>query len=200
MFHWNSKEKAKEVTINMEVKEAISKVKAKEAATNMEEKEAISKDEVQVEKTKAEMKCQEVYTMFVKNITLAMRWKGLWHTFARHGNVVDSFTARKPSRGGKKFGFMHFEKKLDVVRVTESLNGFILYGFRLVVKMARYEGRRGGGSHHRKSIGQSNQVKVKSKSRHCEDEQAKFPHHGVRPVEIGFARGSLNIPKSMEVK
>ncbi|KAK8609289.1 hypothetical protein V6N13_061738 [Hibiscus sabdariffa] len=41
------------------------------------------------------------------------------------------------------------------------MNGFILYGFRLVVKMARYEGRRGGGSNHRKSMGQSNQDKVK---------------------------------------
>ncbi|KAL4346996.1 hypothetical protein GQ457_17G018750 [Hibiscus cannabinus] len=36
-----SKEKAKETTINVEVKEAISKVKAKEATTNVEEKEVM---------------------------------------------------------------------------------------------------------------------------------------------------------------
>ncbi|KAK8658935.1 hypothetical protein V6N13_029154 [Hibiscus sabdariffa] len=47
-------------------------VKEKEATTNMEEKEVISKD------------------------------KGLWHTFARHGNDVDSFIVRKPSRGGNE--------------------------------------------------------------------------------------------------
>ncbi|KAK8491409.1 hypothetical protein V6N11_050772 [Hibiscus sabdariffa] len=88
-------------------------VKEKEATTNMEEKEVISKD------------------------------KGLWHTFARHGNDVDSFIVRKPSRGGNE---------------------------------------------------SDQKDKVKPKSRHCEGEQAKFPHHEARPVETDFAGGSLNIP------
>ncbi|KAK8513248.1 hypothetical protein V6N12_037738 [Hibiscus sabdariffa] len=49
------------------------------------------------------------------------------------------------SRGGKKFGFVRFEKKLDAERVIERLNGFTSYGFRLTVKMAKYEGKKGGG-------------------------------------------------------
>ncbi|KAK9034609.1 hypothetical protein V6N11_050766 [Hibiscus sabdariffa] len=42
-------------------------------------------------------------------------------------------------------------------------------------------------------MGQSSQDKVKPKSRHCEGEQAEFPYHGARPVEIGFAGGSLSL-------
>ncbi|KAK8658948.1 hypothetical protein V6N13_029167 [Hibiscus sabdariffa] len=105
-----------------------------------------------------------------------MGWNGLWHTFGRHDNFLDSFIARKPSRGGKKIGFVCFEKKLDAMRVIERLHGFILYLFRLMVKMARYEGRRGGGSNHRKRMGQCSQDKVKPKSRYCEGDQTKFPH------------------------
>ncbi|KAK8487659.1 hypothetical protein V6N11_050764 [Hibiscus sabdariffa] len=45
------------------------------------------------------------------------------------------------------------EKKLDAVIMIERLNGFILYGFILMVMMARYEGRRGGGSNHRNICG-----------------------------------------------
>ncbi|KAK8598799.1 hypothetical protein V6N13_076745 [Hibiscus sabdariffa] len=98
------------------------------------------------EKTKEVGKSQEVFTVFVENIPKAMGLKGLWHSFARHGDVVDTFIPRKPSRGGKKFGFVRFGKKIDAERVIERLNGFTLYGFRLSVKMARFEAKsRGGG-------------------------------------------------------
>ncbi|KAK8607768.1 hypothetical protein V6N13_046375 [Hibiscus sabdariffa] len=99
------------------------------------------------EKTKEVGKSQEVFTVFVENIPKAMGWKGLWHSFARHGDVVDTFIPRKPSRGGKKFGFMRFGKKIDAERVIERLNGFTLYGFRLSVKMARFEAKSRGGEY-----------------------------------------------------
>ncbi|KAK8658945.1 hypothetical protein V6N13_029164 [Hibiscus sabdariffa] len=75
-----------EAIINVEVKEAISKVKAKEATTNVEEKEEISKDEVQVEKTKAETKGHEVFTVFVENIPYEGRRGG----GSNHRNICGS--------------------------------------------------------------------------------------------------------------
>ncbi|KAK8676133.1 hypothetical protein V6N13_034187 [Hibiscus sabdariffa] len=82
-----------------------------------------------------------------------MGWKGLWHTFARHGNVVDSFIVRKPSRGGNDS-----DQKIEWFHIV----------------WVQIDGEDG--------------------------EQAKFPHHGARPVEIKFAWGKFKHPKSMEVK
>ncbi|KAK8623448.1 hypothetical protein V6N13_118333 [Hibiscus sabdariffa] len=44
-----------------------------------------------------------------------MEHKGLWHVFARHGDVMDMFITRKQSRGGKKFGFVRFERELEKI-------------------------------------------------------------------------------------
>ncbi|KAL4277961.1 hypothetical protein GQ457_03G002160 [Hibiscus cannabinus] len=79
----------------------------------------------------------QVVSVFVENIPKAMHWKGLWHTFARHGDVIGSFIARKLSRGGKRFGFVRMKNRADALRVIERLNGFMLYGFRLTVNLAR---------------------------------------------------------------
>ncbi|KAK8615057.1 hypothetical protein V6N13_068843 [Hibiscus sabdariffa] len=79
----------------------------------------------------------QVISVFVENIPKAMHWKGLWHTFARHGDVIGSFIARKLSRGGKMFGFVRMKNRADALRVIEWLNGFMLYGFRLTVNLAR---------------------------------------------------------------
>ncbi|KAK8574551.1 hypothetical protein V6N12_062246 [Hibiscus sabdariffa] len=92
--------------------------------------------------------------------------------------------------------------KDEKIFFSNGLEGFVAYicKTRLMVKMVRYERRRGSCSSHRKIIRYSSQDKVKPKSRHCEGEQAKFPHHGARPVEIKFAWGKFKHPKSMEVK
>ncbi|KAL4319582.1 hypothetical protein GQ457_18G015810 [Hibiscus cannabinus] len=82
-------------------------------------------------------------TLFVENIPNRMQWKGLWHLFARHGKVTRTFIVRKLSRGGKRFGFVGFENNIDVERVSERLNGFSVYGYKLTVKKA-YQNRRGG--------------------------------------------------------
>ncbi|GMI80815.1 hypothetical protein HRI_001750800 [Hibiscus trionum] len=79
------------------------------------------------------------FTLYVENIPKATQWKGLWHAFARHGDVVDAYIAGKLSRGGRKFGFVRFRSKDDAVRAIERLNGFALYGFRLSVSMARFK-------------------------------------------------------------
>ncbi|KAK8668776.1 hypothetical protein V6N13_106222 [Hibiscus sabdariffa] len=80
---------------------------------------------------------QQVVSVFVENIPKAMHWKGLWHAFARHADVIHSFITRKLSRGGKRFGFVRMKTRTDALRVIERLNGFMLYGFRLTVKLAK---------------------------------------------------------------
>ncbi|KAE8726405.1 hypothetical protein F3Y22_tig00006992pilonHSYRG00035 [Hibiscus syriacus] len=59
----------------------------------------------------------EVFTLFVENIPKAMHWKGLWFTFARHGEVVKVFMARKLSKGGKRYGFTDCEDG-EILRIT----------------------------------------------------------------------------------
>ncbi|KAL4271467.1 hypothetical protein GQ457_13G005560 [Hibiscus cannabinus] len=75
-------------------------------------------------------------SLFVENIPKRMEWKGLWHLFARHGDVIDSFIAGRLSRGGKRFGFVRFTLRNDALRAMERLNGFSVYGFRLSIKLA----------------------------------------------------------------
>ncbi|KAL4348986.1 hypothetical protein GQ457_17G018730 [Hibiscus cannabinus] len=66
--------------------------------------------------------------LYVENIPESMQWKGLWHSFARHGEVVNVYIARKRSKGGKRFGFVRMNGKEDTNRVIERLHGFKLYG------------------------------------------------------------------------
>ncbi|KAK8582664.1 hypothetical protein V6N13_069436 [Hibiscus sabdariffa] len=66
-----------------------------------------------------------------------MQWKGPWHSFARHGEVVNVYIVRKRSKGGKRFGFVRMNGKEDADRVIERLHGFKLYGSLLTVKHAR---------------------------------------------------------------
>ncbi|KAK8605106.1 hypothetical protein V6N13_082563 [Hibiscus sabdariffa] len=65
-----------------------------------------------------------------------MHWKGLWFSFARHGDVVIVYITRKLSRGGKRVGFVRIKEKVDADRAIERLHGFFLYGSRLTVKLA----------------------------------------------------------------
>ncbi|KAL4375895.1 hypothetical protein GQ457_02G040260 [Hibiscus cannabinus] len=83
---------------------------------------------------------QEVTTLFVENIPATLHWKGLWFAFARHGDVVNVYIARKLSRGGKRFGFVRMKERIDAVKAIERLQGFVLYGSRLTVKLANAQG------------------------------------------------------------
>ncbi|KAK8549932.1 hypothetical protein V6N13_055492 [Hibiscus sabdariffa] len=82
----------------------------------------------------AQGKDRKCVSLFVENIPERMQWKGLWHLFARHGEVVATFIARKLSRGGKRFGFVRFKDEVDAGRAMERLNGFEVYGYRMIVK------------------------------------------------------------------
>ncbi|KAK8676822.1 hypothetical protein V6N13_142384 [Hibiscus sabdariffa] len=61
-------------------------------------------------------------SLFVENIPKRMQWTGLWHLFARHGEVVATYIARKLSRGGKCFGFVRFKDEVNAGRAMERLN------------------------------------------------------------------------------
>ncbi|KAK8713567.1 hypothetical protein V6N13_148780 [Hibiscus sabdariffa] len=80
-----------------------------------------------------------VISLFVENIPDGMHWKGLWFTFARHGDVDSVYIAKKISRGGKKFGFVRMKNRVDADRVIERLHGFRLYGKVLTVKISNVE-------------------------------------------------------------
>ncbi|KAK8568573.1 hypothetical protein V6N13_106485 [Hibiscus sabdariffa] len=74
-----------------------------------------------------------------------MQWRGLWHLFARHGEVTHAFIARKLSRGIKRFGFVDFKCAADANRAVERLNSFSVYGFKLSVKIANQKIQKSSG-------------------------------------------------------
>ncbi|KAL4369086.1 hypothetical protein GQ457_05G026490 [Hibiscus cannabinus] len=66
-------------------------------------------------------------TLFVTNLPTRLHW--------------NSFISKKLDREGKRFGFVRFSNKQDANRAIERLNGFSLYGFRLFVSVAKFQGR-----------------------------------------------------------
>ncbi|KAH1115510.1 hypothetical protein J1N35_008888 [Gossypium stocksii] len=81
-------------------------------------------------------------TVFVYNIPDSMHWKGLWALFRFHGNVVDAFIPAKRSMEGNRFGFVRFAKLVDAQRAISRLDGFVILGKKIWVKMARFSGKR----------------------------------------------------------
>ncbi|KAK8693580.1 hypothetical protein V6N13_071157 [Hibiscus sabdariffa] len=77
-------------------------------------------------------------TLYVDNLPKSLHWQGLWHIFARHGEVVDAYIANKLNREGRRFGFVRIEKEVDVDRALERLNGLLIYGNKIFVGLAKY--------------------------------------------------------------
>ncbi|KAL4363643.1 hypothetical protein GQ457_04G033040 [Hibiscus cannabinus] len=88
-------------------------------------------------------------TLFIENIPERTHWKGLWHLFARHGEVNRAFIAKKLSRGGKRFDFVSFGMICDASRAMDRLNGFNVYGYSLTVKFANQNKWRATGKQNR---------------------------------------------------
>ncbi|KAL4385576.1 hypothetical protein GQ457_15G025080 [Hibiscus cannabinus] len=99
--------------------------------------EKAKNDDKIAEKAKADNGNKEVISLFVENLPEKLHWKGLWFSFARHGEVVSVYIAKKKSRGGKRFGFVRMKNLGEAKRVMERLDGFSLYGSRLSVKRAK---------------------------------------------------------------
>ncbi|KAL4291680.1 hypothetical protein GQ457_14G004930 [Hibiscus cannabinus] len=131
-----------------------------------------------------------IVSLYVENLPEHLHWKGLWLSFARHGDVVDVYIARKRSKGGKKFGFVRMKGKVDADRAIERLHGFILYGWKLSVQVARNRYVRKGYQAHRQ---QTNRAEP---SRKGIDDQQKDYKVEARiekkiPTEIGFERENI---------
>ncbi|KAL4324716.1 hypothetical protein GQ457_11G031900 [Hibiscus cannabinus] len=70
---------------------------------------------------------QSVVLLIEENIPEVMHWKGLWFSFAWHGEVENVYIARKRSRDGKRFGFVRMKDKKYADRIIERFHGFKLY-------------------------------------------------------------------------
>ncbi|KAH1063239.1 hypothetical protein J1N35_028226 [Gossypium stocksii] len=79
--------------------------------------------------------------MFVSNISASMHWKGLWALFSYHGKVVDTFISEKKSKGGMRFGFVRYANYSNARRAISILNGFVILGSRIWVKVGRFKER-----------------------------------------------------------
>ncbi|GMI67050.1 hypothetical protein HRI_000374300 [Hibiscus trionum] len=83
----------------------------------------------------------QTFTLFIENLSEKLHWQGLWFAFGRYGDVVDAFIARKRNGRGRRFGFVRFGNKFEAVRAIKRLNGFVLFGSKIRVSMARFKPR-----------------------------------------------------------
>ncbi|KAK8694284.1 hypothetical protein V6N13_071838 [Hibiscus sabdariffa] len=132
-----------------------------------------------------------IVTLYVANIPTTLHWSRLRQTFERHGDVVDSFIARKQNKAGKRFGFVRFSNRNGAERAIERLNGFKLYGSRLLVSVARFKART---SYWRKSINDTKHQKEKERTN--SSTQFDFKKKSVDPVEDSDSRDT----KTLELK
>ncbi|KAK8703743.1 hypothetical protein V6N13_047389 [Hibiscus sabdariffa] len=133
-----------------------------------------------------------VITLFVSNIPLKLHWSGLRQAFGRHGDLVDSYIAGKLDKQGRRFGFVRFSNEKDALRAVERLNGFKLYGFRLIVQMAKYKART---TYWRKKRNDKNTIlknltdrKVKSITEHNGEENSSQEVKNVEKTGVEKAR------------
>ncbi|MBA0798684.1 hypothetical protein Gohar_009250 [Gossypium harknessii] len=61
--------------------------------------------------------------------------------FRYHENIIDAFILEKKSKNGKRFGFVRFSKILDAQRAISRINGFVIMGSKIWVKMAKFNGK-----------------------------------------------------------
>ncbi|KAL4342147.1 hypothetical protein GQ457_08G017280 [Hibiscus cannabinus] len=83
----------------------------------------------------------QLATIFVHNLPEKTHWKGLWAAFGHHGEVIDAFIPMKRSRSGRIFGFVRSASKNCANRAIARLNGFTLFGYRVILSFARFKSR-----------------------------------------------------------
>ncbi|CAH1416222.1 unnamed protein product [Lactuca virosa] len=96
-------------------------------------------------------------SFFVTNFPRDMIEKDLWRLFDEYAKVVDVYIARKISKLGKKFAFVHFLKIADEKRLESKLVGIWVGNFHLFVSMARFnmdqKSPKPSGNIHKKDYG-----------------------------------------------
>ncbi|KAK8501939.1 hypothetical protein V6N12_019677 [Hibiscus sabdariffa] len=133
-----------------------------------------------------------VISLFVENLPERLHWKGFWFAFARHGDVMSVYIARRRSRGGKRFGFVRMKNSEEADRVIQRLNGATLYGSRLVVKIAR---DKQGQSWERNTTGKSHSTDYKKIGIGMEDEAVVQKVRTRVSTEVDIAELLGGVPK-----
>ncbi|KAL4383212.1 hypothetical protein GQ457_15G021230 [Hibiscus cannabinus] len=82
-----------------------------------------------------------IATLFVGSLPEKLHWSGLRHASRRHGDLMDSYIAKKVNRDEKRFGFVRFSNRTYANRAIERLHGFKLYGYKLSVSFAKFNTR-----------------------------------------------------------
>nr|GEZ98499.1 ChaC-like family protein [Tanacetum cinerariifolium] len=78
-------------------------------------------------------------SIFITNFPDHYYAKDLWKACNQYGNVVDAFILNKKSKSGKRFGFVHFIKVLNVDRLVDNLCRIWIDRFKLYANKARFQ-------------------------------------------------------------
>ncbi|KAK8652479.1 hypothetical protein V6N13_126511 [Hibiscus sabdariffa] len=81
---------------------------------------------------------QQIFNLFIGNLSEKIHWKGLWHAFGIYGVVLDAFIARKRDSRGRRFGFVRYRNRYEAERAIERINNSVLIGSIISVSMARF--------------------------------------------------------------
>ncbi|GJX54883.1 RNA-directed DNA polymerase, eukaryota [Tanacetum coccineum] len=78
-------------------------------------------------------------SVFITNFPDSFSAKDLFKTFSQYRNVVDSYIPNKRSKTGKRFGFVHFLKVLNVERLLSNLCTLWVGRYRLHANTVRFQ-------------------------------------------------------------
>ncbi|MED6172803.1 hypothetical protein PIB30_053299 [Stylosanthes scabra] len=77
--------------------------------------------------------------MFLDNLPSSTTLALMWKIFGREGKVVDVFLSRKRRTSNNlKFGFVRFICQAEAVCAIERLDGWIVWGCKISVAIAKY--------------------------------------------------------------
>ncbi|KAK5845505.1 hypothetical protein PVK06_001696 [Gossypium arboreum] len=79
--------------------------------------------------------------LFVNNLLDRKNWRWVRSIFGKYGKVVDVVIPKKRSRTRKKFAFLRFYFKNEVVRAMRRLNGSLILDKRIGVNLAKFGSR-----------------------------------------------------------
>lgn len=81
-----------------------------------------------------------ISTLFVDNLSYEIRKIWVHNLFSKFGKIRESLFPLKRSKiSGNKFGFVRFNNREDAANAIAQINGTWRWGYKLVVKFARFQ-------------------------------------------------------------
>ncbi|MED6193070.1 hypothetical protein PIB30_015503 [Stylosanthes scabra] len=81
----------------------------------------------------------ETFSIFVDNLPKDSTKAWLWSAFGRTGKIVDVYLSEKVRKSNLlKFAFIRYRSRMEAIRTTEHLNGWIVWGYELKLYESRY--------------------------------------------------------------